>query len=297
MTKFPNTKKEYIKKAVQNYVQSAVYVDDNIYNSFNESEILGGYVDDSSVKVNTKKNENDFISPPDSPKSGNNTKETQLKQNDIERTESEREKGSKNEISKEKDNENLDDEKLDRINNDELVYGFAKHKVICSPIQPTDIDEDEQICTIKNLCVNADIIILDWAFNDGIKNPKSLIFEVIEQLDLEVPDCSKLIIIYTKETGLNGIAGNLRKFLLEKSKDKKLNWKIEKIIQDKHFRFKVNNCHFSIIGKFRPTSKTAIVRVKKSDLADEAIKEFERVVKGIMEAAVLFCLRAGALEI
>jgi|CXWL01.1.fsa_nt_gi hypothetical protein len=94
----------------------------------------------------------------------------------------------------------------------DLVGSFAKHGIVCALYEPErDFPTDEK-STIFNLCQTADLVILDWDFHeDGVQGtkPKALIEKLIKSGNSVAPHHVRLIAIYTNTPSLHMIASSL----------------------------------------------------------------------------------------
>jgi hypothetical protein len=98
----------------------------------------------------------------------------------------------------------------------ELVSSFAREGVICALYEPPEGFPTGPDSEIFKLCERSDIIILDWDFS-GAKGQKALdlITALVKQSNEEFPHHIRLLSIYTSDPSLtavaNSIADRLRK--------------------------------------------------------------------------------------
>ena len=168
----PNTVSEYSQYAAQQFLQTVVFIDDQIYKR------KSGAVHESSKltapqqrkKVSKTSKQQSVVSPPV----------------DIE-----------------------DNEELGEYSPYDVVTSFAKKQIICSLYQPKKRAKVTQESDIFPLCKAADVVIIDWNLNDTGEKALELIDGLITQAVVDVPEQLRLILVYTLEYNLQSIANRV----------------------------------------------------------------------------------------
>ena len=98
----------------------------------------------------------------------------------------------------------------------DLVGSFAKHGIVCAPYEPErNFDTDEK-STVFQLCETVDLVILDWDFHEvGLTGgkPKDLIARLVKQSNAVAPHHVRLIAIYTTTPRLGSISSAVFDYL------------------------------------------------------------------------------------
>ena len=171
MTTIPDTVKGYSEYAAQEFLQTAVFIDDRIYES------RAGLVTEAT-KVMPPKNRKPALKSVSRPKQSMG--ETAAGE---------------------------EDEEYSRY---DIVNSFAKKQIICSLYQPTTKAKVTPKSDIFLLCRSADIVIVDWdLFGDRGKRALDLIDGLIQQAVKDVPEQLRLILVYTQESNLFCVANDL----------------------------------------------------------------------------------------
>lgn len=93
----------------------------------------------------------------------------------------------------------------------DIVNSFADKKIVCSIYSPTRDDWNSQIPNIQSLCGAADVVILDWVFfgrhGGGVCD---LINGIIGQAQNDTPEQLRLVLIYTRVDDLFSVASQIR---------------------------------------------------------------------------------------
>ncbi|KAB8185250.1 hypothetical protein FKV24_010790, partial [Lysobacter maris] len=173
MMMLPNTIQELSKHAAQEFIQTAVFVDDRIYerSSAKSSEGPSKLITPKprrkaikNVSVGAKTN----VTPP--------------------------------EIAEEDSSPDSYD----------IVTSFAKKQIICCLYQPKSKAKVSPTSDIFPLCKSADVVILDWdLFGDKGKRALELVDGLVAQAVQDVPEQLRLILVYTQETNLFSVANEL----------------------------------------------------------------------------------------
>lgn len=98
----------------------------------------------------------------------------------------------------------------------DLVSSFAKEGIICALYEPPEGFSTDADSEIFKLCEHPDIIILDWDFS-GDKGAKALdlIVALVRQSTAEFPHHTRLISVYTADQSLVGVANAIAARLVD----------------------------------------------------------------------------------
>lgn len=105
-----------------------------------------------------------------------------------------------------------DEQSVQPFRTKDLVGSFAEHGIVCALYEPEEGFETGENSTIFKLCQTADLVILDWDFHkDGVSGakPKALIERLIKSGNRVAPHHVRLIAIYTNTQSLHTIANSL----------------------------------------------------------------------------------------
>lgn len=92
----------------------------------------------------------------------------------------------------------------------DLVRSFAREGITCALYEPPNGFSTEPDSEIFKLCEHPDIIILDWDFSgDSGKNALDLIAALVKQSTNEFPHHSRLISVYTADQSLVAVANKI----------------------------------------------------------------------------------------
>ena len=102
----------------------------------------------------------------------------------------------------------------------DLVSSFAREGITCALYEPKEGFSTDPDSEIFKLCERPDIIILDWDFSgDQGSKALDLIIALIEQSKKEFPHHARLISIYTSDYSLVGVANKVADRLKAKGLD------------------------------------------------------------------------------
>ena len=170
MPKTPKTVREYSKKAAESFIQTAVFIDDRIYQQHRANAPtmgpLGSPQPRPRVTDTVNRANNDAI-------------------------------GAAGDTPEDETESNIYD----------IVSSFAKKGVVCSMYEPKGTSLDHEMNSIVPLCTAADIVVIDWNLhgNRGLA-AIDLIKKLINRAIREVPEQIRLIMVYTQEIDLSGVA-------------------------------------------------------------------------------------------
>ena len=193
--------------------------------------------------------------------------------------------------SREKD-ENKKDAVVDRDANDDVNEVsfhdvqdyYAKKKIICSLYQPKKNAGVGVNSDVYKLCTAADVIVVDWQLHDDSgKNALELIANIVYQSKTDVPEQTRLIIIYTLEQNLGQVASDVFDKLEEKLGNGQVN------PGDNELVLVTSNCRIVIFGKREhgTISKYNQYCVPEKKLAEKTIEEFSKLTSGLLQTVVL----------
>lgn len=246
----PNTVHEYSRHAAQEFIQTAVFIDDRIYEKNpGKSEITRELVVPKSRKRATRADDQNQVVADD-------------------------------ETVKDSD---LVDPSPDTY---DIVTSFAKKQVICSLYQPKKVAKFSEQSDVFQLCRPADVVIVDWdMWGDKGGRAKELIDGLIKQAVEDVPEQLRLIIVYTQEQNLFAVANELFEKLQE-TLDEGFEPQNDGLsFHTSNSRLSV----LGKPGRDRPdTDPTRIV--EEQNLAEVAVDEFAALASGLLQAATLLGL-------
>ena len=171
MITLPDTVREYSEYAAKEFVQTVVFIDDQIY------ERAGRYVA-RPIKISRPK----------------------------QRKKVTRSAQARDTVSAVEDNI----PEIEEYSPHDIVTSFAKKSIICSLYQPDKRARYSATSDVFSLCLSADVIIVDWdLFGDGGKRAIELIDGLIKQAISDIPEQLRLILIYTQEVNLFSVADQL----------------------------------------------------------------------------------------
>lgn len=166
----PETVEEYSNHAAAKFIQTAVFVDDRIYEK------------QPKTSGDTKS-----VVPPKVRKKATKSAEDSEPVQEVEVGEA----------------DSLPDAR-------DIVTSFAKKQIVCSLYQPKKAAKYSRESDIFPLCRAADVVILDWdLFGDGGSRATELARGLVTQAAEDVPEQLRLILVYTQEANLFEVANQL----------------------------------------------------------------------------------------
>ena len=171
-----------------------------------------------------------------------------------------------------------------------LLTSFAKRGIVCSLYQPAKRSSVGENSDAYRLCAAADIAIVDWVLHgdDGDK-ALELIANLARQSRQEEPEQVRLVLVYTDRENLGIVADRVFESLSEAlpgsvepvARDQGLALHTSNsrtVILGKPTRLKTRSKEFEQF------------EVKESQLADRAIEEFAKLADGLLQGAALLGL-------
>ncbi len=248
----PETLQDYSKKAAESFVQTAVFIDDQIYRK-------------RETTVET-------VDPPQARELTINTEKTGNRENNNRASTTQR--GTAKETV---------------CDGYEIINSFAKKKIVCSMYEPKSTPDGPQIDdSIIPLCTSADIVIVDWNLHsdNGVK-AIDLIKDLINQTTQDVPEQIRLVLVYTQEINLFVVADDVFDAINDD-----IGGEFQPIMDENNLAFRTRNSRVVILGKPGRERAEVVRRnvVDEIGLADFAVEEFAKLASGILQGATLRCL-------
>ncbi|MDD9973272.1 MAG: response regulator receiver domain [Candidatus Poribacteria bacterium] len=251
MKSLPDTVKEYSVYAAQKFLQTAVLIDDRIY------EPKVGFVTDRRKEVAAPRQRKKVIKSAE----GKSPDEVLIADNTQE---------------------------ADEFSSYDVVTSFAKKQIICSLYQPKKSATVSPTSDIFPLCLAADIVIVDWdLYGDRGQRALDLIGGLIKKATTDVPEQLRLILVYTQEINLFDISNQLYQKVNE-SLGESMVLPLEDCglaFHTNNSRVSV----FGKAGRSRPNINQDHI-VQEKNLADVSVKEFAKLASGLLHAMTLLGL-------
>jgi hypothetical protein len=98
----------------------------------------------------------------------------------------------------------------------DLVGRFAAHGIVCALYEPEASFPTDESSIVFKLCDTADLIVLDWDFNEvGVKGakPRDLIANLVKSGNRVAPHHVRLISVYTTTPQLSSVANSILQHL------------------------------------------------------------------------------------
>jgi len=176
---------KFSQQAARSYLQSAVFIDDEIY------------AKDEHAKPNLLVD------------LGPQRKRIYRKKINPERSISEQESSGR-----------IDENEDTPFHAKEFVGSFAREGITCALYEPEEGFPTDPKSEVFKLCQRPDIVILDWDFStDGGTSASNLVISLVKFGASELPHHSRLIAIYTTEQSLLGVVNQLADRLREEGLD------------------------------------------------------------------------------
>ena len=171
----------------------------------------------------------------------------------------------------------------------DIQASFAKKHIVCSLHQPRKIHKFGVESETYKLCACADTIIVDWdLYGDAGVNATTLVENLVIQSLKEDPHQLRLVLIYTDSPSLFDISDKLSESLAAKIPDE-----IEYKAADEGLAFHTLNARVIVLGKpANRLDKFKPFEVDETELADRAIFEFCKLADGMLQGGILMGLAA-----
>jgi hypothetical protein len=248
-----NTVEDYVIDAAKNYLQTVVFVDDQIYQR------------DGAIAV------------------------SRLKEGSVKRRKSailkEIEEGAENKRKTSQDFNVVVESSEQHLSSRDLLNSFAKKRMVCSLYQPEEGAAYSKRSDVYQLCMASDVVVLDWVLHgrDG-DHTIELVDNIIKQSLEDDPEQLRLIVIYTDRDNLGLVADRLYG---------RLSASIDQIDDIKKtsdgLALHTMNSRIIVFGKPNPRRGDNFREYVKEEkeLADAVIQEFAKLADGLLQACVL----------
>lgn len=239
---------DFSKHAVREYLQSAVFIDDNIYNSDSAAPASPKEIAVRELKPVFVDPQGADTSPPTEPEQIGLPERPPFRMKD-------------------------------------LVDSFAEHGIVCAlyevePDFPTNVDS-----VVFKLCETADLVILDWDFREvGVTGtrPKRLIESLLKSGNRVAPHHIRLITIYTTTLNLESVANSIYEHLESRDCNPDRVDDCPLRLKSGSSRILVLGKH-----ALRRAADQEDFTVKESDLANRLLQEFGDMNSGILPTYAL----------
>jgi Response receiver domain len=165
----------------------------------------------------------------------------------------------------------------------ELMESFAQKGIVCALYEPRKKFSTDATSDLFRLCERADVVILDWDLhNDDGDGVCSLLAELINQSQSELPHHVRLCAIYTSRTSLHQVLSRLHDELLKGG--------VGVEVEEGRLRLMAGATKITIFGKPPAVTRVEAERpyeVEEAHLAERIIQEFAGLHHGIMPALAL----------
>ncbi|MCH6256999.1 response regulator receiver domain [Puniceicoccaceae bacterium K14] len=250
---------KFVQKAAADYLQSVVFVDDEIYNG-NSGKPFNGEISIEGIGaglITQFEDDNETHLTEGNPKTGNIISETTATDSPV----------------------NISPDYHPR----ELMESFAHMGITCALYEPREGYETGPTSDLFRLCERADVVILDWDVHDDDGDSASdLLTELIEKSQNDIPHQVRLCVIYTLRPRLHAILDSL----LSKLETRGC---IVTVIEGK-LKLISGSTRISIFGKPQAAGRSpaeSAYEVKESDLAKQIVAEFSEMHNGLLPGYTL----------
>lgn len=163
-----------------------------------------------------------------------------------------------------------------------LVESFARERMVCALYEPQKDFPTDSNSEVFKLCERADVVILDWEFHkEPGKKVKELVCGLVTAAQTTVPHHVRLLAIYTSTQNLKHVAGQLFDYLHLQGLD---------VNADGGYNLNAGSTRVIVLGKpssGRPGDQVLKAEVKEEDLAQRIIDEFASMHEGILPSMAL----------
>lgn len=163
-----------------------------------------------------------------------------------------------------------------------LVESFARERMVCALYEPQKNFATDSDSEIFKLCERADVVILDWEFH---KEPGKKVMELVSGLvaaaQTTVPHHVRLCAIYTSTQNLKHVAQQLFDDLCKRELD---------VQTDGEYNLTAGSSRIIVLGKpsiGRPQDQVNAAEVAEANLAQRIISEFAVMHEGILPSMAL----------
>lgn len=172
----------------------------------------------------------------------------------------------------------------------DIQASFAKKRIVCSLHQPLKKNSVGIESDTYKLCASSDIVIIDWdLYGDAGVKATTLMENLIIQSLTEDPHQLRLVLIYTDSPNLFAIANKVSENLTDKIPPHEIEYKDA----DKGLAFHTLNARVVVLGKpAKRLDEFKSFEVNEADLADRAVSEFCKLADGMLQGGILIGLAA-----
>lgn len=163
-----------------------------------------------------------------------------------------------------------------------LVESFARERMVCALYEPQQNFATDPNSEVFKLCERADVVILDWEFH---KEPGKKVMELVSGLvaaaQSTVPHHVRLCAIYTSTQNLRHVAQQLFDYLCKQGLS---------VETDGEYKLNAGSSRITVLGKpsvGRPQDQIYAAEVMESNLAQRIISEFAAMHEGILPSMAL----------
>lgn len=246
-----NTVEEFSIQVAQEFIRTAVVIDDRIY-------------EDQKIKLNVP----EIVQEP-------------------KRKKALKESNTPNQNSSDNISGDHDDKEI--FSWQQLVTSFAKKKVVCALYQPEKKAKFSETSEVYKLCLASDIVIVDWNLDGSLgKKALELITNLVQNSLEDIPEQLRLILVYTSESNLESIANDvfeaLKKELGEDIQPQTEDHGLSMHTSNSRIVILGKPVHVHRLEEYKTHE------VLEKDLAERSIKEFSKLASGLLQGTVLLGL-------
>lgn len=163
-----------------------------------------------------------------------------------------------------------------------LVESFARERMVCALYEPEKDFKTDPESDLFKLCERADVVILDWEFHkEAGTKVVDLIAGLVASAQTTVPHHVRLCAIYTSTQNLKHVAQRVFDHLNKNSLGARA---------DGEYDITAGSSRIIVLGKpttGRPIDQAEAVEVAEAHLAERIIKEFAKMHEGILPSIAL----------
>ena len=177
-------------------------------------------------------------------------------------------------------------EEPDEVSFHDVQNSFAKKRIICSLYQPEKSAPFDEQSEVYKLCSTADVVVIDWDLHgDAGEKATALVRILVEQSMQDIPHQLRLILIYTRDPNLGGVANDIYESIVERGGEQSIG------VEDgsEGLILTTDNSRVVILGRRSNTSLSQYSNflVPESALATRTINEFSRLAAGLLQGIIL----------
>jgi hypothetical protein len=166
-----------------------------------------------------------------------------------------------------------------------LVESFARERMVCALYEPQENFPTGPDSEVFKLCERADAVILDWEFHrEPGKKVKELVSGLVAAAQTTVPHHVRLCAIYTSTQNLKHVTQQLYEHLTNSGLD---------VETSGEYSLNAGSSRIVVLGKpstGRLQDQIDAAEVREADLAQRIIQEFSTMHEGILPSMALYGL-------